>query len=99
MILEIAQLEIKAGQESAFEAAIAEAAPLFKRAKGCHGVAIRRSVETPAQYWLHIRWESVENHTRDFAGSADFQEFIKLVGGFFAGVPKVDHADETWASA
>jgi heme-degrading monooxygenase HmoA len=96
MILEIARLEIKADKEAEFEAGMAKALPLFRDAKGCHGVAVRRSVEKPAQYWLLIRWETVDNHTRDFAGSADFQTFIGLVGSCFAAAPQVDHADETW---
>jgi len=96
MIAEIVRLEIKPGQEAEFEAGIAAAKPLFERAKGCHGLAVRRSVEKASQYWLLIRWDTVENHTADFAGSADFQAFIKLVGGCFAAAPQVDHAEETW---
>ena len=96
MILEIARLDIKAGQEAEFEAGVAAAQPLFERAKGCHGLAIRRSVEKPSRFWLLIRWDTVENHTKDFAGGADFQAFLKLVGGCFAAPPQVDHAEETW---
>ena len=96
MILEIVRLEIKPGLEEQFETNLAKAAPLFRRAKGCGGLAIRRSVEKPSQYWLLIRWETVENHTVDFAGSPDFKEFSALVGPCFAAAPQVDHADETW---
>jgi heme-degrading monooxygenase HmoA len=35
MFLEIAQVDIKPGQEAEFEAGVAKAAPLFQRAKGC----------------------------------------------------------------
>ena len=96
MILEVAKLQIKAGQERAFEDAMVEAVPLFRRAEGCRGVAIRRSVEKPAQYWLLIHWESVEHHTKIFAASDDFKVFIGLVGPCFAAAPEVDHSDETW---
>jgi heme-degrading monooxygenase HmoA len=48
MVLEIAQIDIKPGQESAFEAGVAKAAPLFQRAKGCKAMSLNRSVEKPA---------------------------------------------------
>ena len=49
MILEIAQIDVKPGMEAEFEAGVAKAAPLFRRAKGCTGMALQRSVEKPAR--------------------------------------------------
>ena len=95
MILEIAQIDVKPGLEAEFEARVAKAAPLFKRAKGCKGLTLQRSVEKPARYRLFIRWDTVENHTVDFRGSADFQEWRKLVGHCFASPPEVEHVRET----
>jgi hypothetical protein len=40
MIVEIAQIDVKPGMEAEFEAGYKNAVPLFKRAKGCHGVEI-----------------------------------------------------------
>ena len=91
MILEIAQIDVKPGSESAFEAGVKAATPLFKRAKGCKGMELQRSHEKPARYRLLVKWETVENHTADFRGSADFQEWRKLVGQFFASPPEVEH--------
>jgi heme-degrading monooxygenase HmoA len=91
MFLEIAQIEVKPGLEAEFEAGVAKAAPLFKRAKGCKGVELQRSAEKPARYRLFVRWETIENHTVDFRGSADFQEWRKLVGHCFAAPPEVEH--------
>jgi heme-degrading monooxygenase HmoA len=95
MILEIAQIDVKPGLEAEFEAGVAKAAPLFKRAKGCKGLILQRSVEKPARYRLFIQWDTVENHTVDFRGSADFQEWRKLVGHCFASPPEVEHVRET----
>jgi heme-degrading monooxygenase HmoA len=92
MISEIAEIEVKPGLEAEFEANVAKAAPLFKRAKGCHGLELQRSIEKPARYRLVVEWETVENHTVDFRGSSDFQEWRKLVGHCFAGTPVVEHA-------
>ena len=91
MITEIAQIEVKPGLEAELEAAVKKAAPIFKRSKGCHGMELRRSIEKPSRYRLVVQWETVENHTVDFRGSADFQEWRKLVGHCFAGTPVVEH--------
>jgi quinol monooxygenase YgiN len=94
MILEIAQIDVKPGTEAEFEAAVAKGTPLFKRAKGCGGMVLRRSDEKPSRYRLFVKWETVENHTVDFRGSADFQEWRKLVGHCFASPPEVEHVRE-----
>ena len=91
MFLEIAQIEVKAGFEQEFEAGVRKAAPLFQRAKGCRGMEIQRSVEHPTRYRLFVKWETLENHTVDFRGSPDFQEWRKLVSPYFAEAPVVEH--------
>jgi heme-degrading monooxygenase HmoA len=94
MITEIAQIEVKPGMESEFAAGVKKAAPLFERAKGCRGMELQRSVEKPNRYWLLVSWETLENHTVDFRGSPDFQEWRKLVGHCFAGPPQVEHVTQ-----
>ena len=95
MILEIAQIDVKPGMEAEFEAGVKKAGPIFKRAKGCKSLSLQRSVEKPSRYRLFIGWDTVENHTVDFRGSADFQEWRKLVGHCFASPPEVEHVRET----
>jgi heme-degrading monooxygenase HmoA len=92
MILEIAQIEIKPGMEAAFEDGVTRAAPLFQRARGCKGMELHRSVENPTRYRLLVRWQTLENHTVDFRGSPDFQEWRRLVSDCFARSPEVEHA-------
>jgi heme-degrading monooxygenase HmoA len=92
MILEIAQIAVKPGMEAEFEAKVGEAKPLFARAKGCTGLALTRSVEVSGRYRLIVEWETLENHTVDFRGSADFQRWRSLVSHCFASPPEVEHA-------
>ena len=66
MFWEIAQIEVKPGEEAAFEAGVEQAVPLFQRAKGCHGVQLHRSVEIPTRYRLLVQWQTVEDHTVHF---------------------------------
>ena len=94
MFLEIAQIDVKPGMEAEFEAGVQKAAPLFKRAKGCTGMTLQRSVENPGRYRLFVQWDTIENHTADFRGSADFAEWRKLVGHCFAQAPQVEHVRE-----
>jgi len=94
MVLEIAQIDVTPGKEDEFEAGVKEAVPIFKRAKGCRGVELQRSVEQPSRYRLFVEWETVENHIVDFRGSADFQEWRKLVGHCFAQPPQVEHTNK-----
>jgi heme-degrading monooxygenase HmoA len=98
MVLEIAQIDIKPGLEAEFETGVDKAAPLFKRAKGCRSLSLQRSVEKPGRYRLFVGWDTVENHTVDFRGSTDFQEWRKLVGHCFASPPEVEHVRETLKS-
>jgi quinol monooxygenase YgiN len=94
MITEIAQIDVKPGMEKDFEAGVKNAVPLFKRAKGCKSATLQRSHEMPQRYRLFLQWETLENHTVDFRGSADFQEWRKLVGHCFAAPPNVEHVTE-----
>ena len=94
MIMEIAQIDVKPGMEAEFERGVKNAAPLFKRAKGCTGMALQKSHEKPQRYRLFVKWDTLENHTVDFRGSADFQEWRKLVGHCFASPPDVEHVTE-----
>jgi quinol monooxygenase YgiN len=94
MITEIAQIDVKPGMEAEFEAGVEKGVPLFKQAKGCRGMLLRRSIEKPSSYRLVVGWETLENHTVDFRGSADFQEWRKLVAHCFAAPPQVEHVQQ-----
>jgi len=91
MILEIAQFDIKNGMEQQFEEKVAQAMPLFRRAKGCRSMELHRSSEVPRRYRLFVEWETLENHTIDFRQSDDFKEWRRLVGDCFESPPYVEH--------
>jgi len=98
MITEIAQIDVKPGSEADFEAAVAKARAAFGRSRGFHGFELHKSIEKPQRYRLMVKWETLENHTVDFRGSADFQEWRKLVGHCFAAPPDVEHVTETFSA-
>jgi len=94
VILEIAQIDVKAGMENEFESGVKKAESIFRRAKGCKGITLQRSHEKPQRYRLFIRWETLENHTKDFRESADFPAWRNLVAHCFATPPEVEHVTE-----
>src|SRR3546814_7404474 len=98
MITEIARIEVTPGSEAAFEAAVAEVAPLLEAAKGCHGFQLQRGIERPSHYLLLVLWDSVEDHIVTFRGSPGFARWRELVGPYFAATPDVEHRSEEHTS-
>ncbi len=92
MITEIATIAIDPTTAAAFEAAVAEAAPHFRAAEGCHGFTLDRCIEEPARYFLRVEWESVDHHMVRFRASEGFQKWRTLAGPFFAAPPIVEHS-------
>ncbi len=99
MILEIAQIDVKPGEEAMFEARVKEAVDVFRRAEGCLGLELQRSIEKPSRYRVMIRWRTLENHTVDFRGSPLFQQWRGLVGAHFAAPPEVEHCQAAMGPA
>lgn len=91
MILEMAQFDIKPGNEAAFEAAVAKAQPLFLSSSGCLGVRLKRSIESPSRYRLLIEWNTLEDHTVGFRGSENFVQWRALIQDHLADKPEVEH--------
>ena len=94
MILEHADIRIDPSKASAFEEAIQRgASTVIGKAKGFRGYQVQRSIESPGRYLLLIQWDTLENHTVDFRGSAAFAEWRAIVGPFFAQPPVVEHLE------
>lgn len=93
MINEIAILTIDPVNAEAFEAAVARAAPLFKAAPGCCGMALERGIEEPGKYRLLVQWESVSHHMDLFRNSEAFGQWRRLVGHYFTGPAMMDHSE------
>ena len=91
MIREVAVLDVRSGDEEAFEAAFAEAKGLISRADGFHLLSLERCVEVPNRYLLLVEWETLEAHTEGFRGSADYQRWRELLHHFYDPFPTVEH--------
>ena len=94
MIIEFADIRIRAGEQTAFDQAIERGLrEVIAEAKGFQSFRLSRSIESPERYALHIHWDTLENHTKDFRESPAFAEWRAIVGPFFASPPVVEHFD------
>lgn len=96
MILEAATLNVKAGQESDFEAAFKQASPIIASMKGYISHELQRCIEVPNKYLLLVKWETLEDHTVGFRTSAEYQEWRKLLHHFYDPFPMVEHFNQTF---
>ena len=93
MILEHALLPVRPGMHAAFEAAFARAKPLIAAMPGFRGLTLSRCVEDDATYLLLVEWDALEDHTMGFRGSPEYQEWRRLLHGFYDPFPTVLHFD------
>ena len=91
MILEVAVLDIKPGQEADFESAFAEAQAIIAAMPGYLSHQLQRCIEKSSRYLLLVQWRRLEDHTEGFRGSPQYQEWRKLLHHFYDPFPQVEH--------
>ena len=94
MILEHAQLAVRPGEETSFEAAFDEAKAIIAAMAGFAGLTLSRELERPSTYLLLVRWDRLEDHTEGFRGSADYKRWRDLLHHFYDPFPTVEHYEE-----
>lgn len=91
MILEAAILNVIPGKESDFEAAFRAASPLIAAMDGYRGHSLGRCHEAAGRYLLLVQWNRLEDHTVGFRGSAEYQEWKRMLHHFYQPFPTVEH--------
>jgi heme-degrading monooxygenase HmoA len=91
MILEHALLAVHAGREADFEVAFGTARPLIEGMSGFRSLRLSRSLESPSTYLLLVEWDTLEDHTIGFRGSAEYGEWRALLHPFYEPFPVVEH--------
>lgn len=91
MVLEHALLSVNPGEEDDFEAAFAEAKEIIAGMPGYQYLTLSRCLERPSIYLLLVHWQSLEDHTEGFRGSAQYQEWRRLLHHFYTPFPTVEH--------
>jgi heme-degrading monooxygenase HmoA len=91
MVLEVATIEIRPGEEDSFVAAYERVRQEVTGTPGCRSVRMTRGVESPSRFVLLVEWESVEAHTENFRGTDRFTRWRAALGPHFAAPPHVEH--------
>ena len=91
MILEVAMLDVRPGEEPGFEAAFVEASAIIASMPGYIRHSLQRRIESPVRYLLLVEWVTLEDHTVGFRGSPEYQRWKELLHHFYDPFPVVEH--------
>jgi heme-degrading monooxygenase HmoA len=91
MVLEVAILHVKTGEEQQFESAFSKAKEIISAAKGYIEHQLQKCIEVKGKYILLVKWESVEDHTEGFRKGESYKEWRKLLHHFYDPFPIVEH--------
>lgn len=91
MILEVAVLDVRLGEEPAFERDFIVASSLISSIDGYLSHELQRCLERPNRYILLGRWASLESHTKGFRESVQYLEWKRLLHHYYDPFPTVEH--------
>ncbi len=84
-------LEVIPGQEAEFIATMDHAKSLIAASPGFVSLSVSRCIERPSCFLLLVEWETLEDHTEGFRGSAAYEEWRALLHHFYDPFPVVEH--------
>ena len=91
MILEVAVLDVIPSRASDYEVAFAQAKSIIASMPGFVSLKLERCIEDPNRFLLLVEWETLEDHTVGFRGSAEYQQWRALLHEFYDPFPTVEH--------
>lgn len=91
MILEVAILYIKKGEELLFEKDFEIAGQYISSINGYIGHSLRKCIELENKYILLVDWKKIEDHTIGFRESEQYLEWKKLLHHYYDPFPVVEH--------
>ena len=90
-VLEVAILNVKAGQEADFESAFDQAQAIILSMNGYMSHELQKCVECANRYILLVHWQTLEDHTQGFRKSEQYQQWKELLHHFYDPFPTVEH--------
>ena len=90
-VLEVAILDVKPGMEMEFEQAFSKAENIISAMTGYMSHDLKSCIEKQNRYLLTVNWQSLEDHTKGFRGSEQYQEWRALLHHFYEPFPVVEH--------
>jgi heme-degrading monooxygenase HmoA len=99
MILELAILDVRAGERAEFERAFAAAKAIISAMPGFDHLELQRCLEQPDRYVLLVGWDRLEDHTEGFRGSVEYERWRELLHRFYDPFPTVEHYEPVFSVA
>ena len=87
MILEVAPLSVKVGQESKFEAAFRQAKRLNSAMPGFILLELQRCIERPNEYILLVVWQTLEDHEVGFPQVSGVPRMEEVASPLLRAIP------------
>jgi len=91
MILEVAILQVKDGQEEQFEVDFATAGQFISNIEGYVKHSLMKCLENKNKYILMVDWKDLESHTIGFRQSPQYLEWKMLLHHYYEPFPIVEH--------
>ena len=91
MILEVAILDVKEGQEEEFEVTFKKAQKIISSMQGYVSHQLQKCIEKENRYILLVNWKTLEDHTVGFRQSEPYQQWKELLHHFYSPFPEVEH--------
>lgn len=92
MILEIAEIHVRPGEQTSFEAAMHRAlGTITARAAGMQGYQLLKCMESPERYLLQVKWGAIDDHMVTYRSSPQREEWRAIVSPFYAKPPTMEH--------
>jgi heme-degrading monooxygenase HmoA len=91
MTLEVALLNVKAGEAADFQKSFRQAQHIISASPGYISHELFRCIESENQFLLLVRWQILEDHTEGFRKSAPYAEWKRLLHHYYDPFPTVQH--------
>jgi len=96
MILEVAILDVKPGEETAFERDFVIASEYISSIDGYISHSLSLCEENRSRYILLVHWKTLEAHTQNFRKSEQYHEWKRLLHHYYDPFPIVEHYSEIY---
>jgi len=91
MILEVAILDVKTGQQALFENDFILASKYIASANGYLRHSLKKCIEKDNRYILLVEWQGLEDHTIGFRQSTAYEAWKKILHHYYDPFPTVEH--------
>ncbi len=90
-VLEVVNLQVKAGQGEQFEKAFKQAQCILERVDGYMHHQLQKCLDVENNYLLFVNWQTLEAHTQGFNNAELFDKYNEFMSPFYQSEPTIKH--------